>query len=105
MSTVQPSERARRKRFAAEDFTDLDEVADPHTTEDDTHEPLRKRAWEYRWFLLFGVPIGAIAIVILLGYTWHLVPELLTNRYVQAIVGLAALVGTTAFLADRRRMA
>ncbi|PCR88699.1 hypothetical protein [Natrinema ejinorense] len=91
------------KRFTTGNHPDVEDVADPHTTEDDTHTPLRERAWEYRWFLVLGVPIGLAAIAVLIGYTWHLIPDILGNRYVQLGSLFLTVIGVTAYLADRRR--
>ncbi|WIV68247.1 hypothetical protein [Natrialbaceae archaeon AArc-T1-2] len=57
-----------RKRFTTDEFRDIDEIADPHTTEDDTKEPISakiKRNWK---FLAVVVPIGLAAVGILIGY-------------------------------------
>lgn len=91
------------KRFTTGDHRDIEDVADPHTIEDETHEPVWTKAKRHWKFLLLGVPIALAAVAILIGYTWHLVPELLGNRYVQIGAGLAAIIGTTAYYADQRR--
>ena len=93
-----------RKRFTTGNHPNIEDISDPHTTDDETHEPLRKRAWEYRWFLALGLPIGIAAVFILIGYTWHLIPELITNRYVQLGGAFVATVAGSAYFADRRRM-
>lgn len=91
------------KRFTTGDHPDIEDVADPHTTEDDTHTPLRERAWEYRWFLVLGLPIALAAVAILIGYTWHLIPDIVGNRYVQLATLFLGAIGTSAYLADQRR--
>ncbi|WP_337653272.1 hypothetical protein [Halomontanus rarus] len=103
-STTHASTGTRdQKRFTTGDHADVEDVADPHTIEDDTHEPLRKRLWKYRWFLVLGVPIAFAAIAILLGYMWHMIPEIASNRYVQLGVAFLSTIGLTAYFADNRR--
>lgn len=102
--TVKTEPSDQKKRFTSGEHPDLEDIADPHTLEDDTGRDWGKTIKSHWKFLAIVGPIAAASVLILAGYFWYLVPEIVTNRYVQALTFLATLVGVTAYVADRSRL-
>lgn len=93
------------KRFTTGEYTDLEDISDPHTTRDETRDPIRKKIRRNWWMLFLGIPLAIISFAIVFTYSRHLYPELVGNRYVQ--VGVVGITWTAivAVMADRRRQA
>ncbi|EMA45229.1 hypothetical protein [Halobiforma nitratireducens] len=103
MTAAQASTQGKQ-RFASDTQIDIEDVADPHTLEDDTREPIGTKIKRHWKFLAIAVPIGVAAIAILIGYTWHLVPTILGNRYVQLAGAVAAIAGGSAYAGAQWRL-
>lgn len=100
-ATGQPQDR---KRFGTGDYPDLEDVADPHTLEDETHESILERAKTHWKLLAIVVPLAIIAAVVGAGYVWHLVPQLLGNFWFQLASAFAIAIGAAAYATNQWRL-
>lgn len=101
-----PVQHQPRNRFAPEEARDLEDVADPHTTADDSQSTLRERVVDNKWyvaFLILVLPFGVAGVGLLVGYSWFLLPEFFGNRRVQLTLGALTIMALAFVGGDRRR--
>lgn len=104
MSASSPAATRNRTRFPnTEDAQLPEDISDPHTNSDNSDRGLSTKIrgnWKY---LLIAVPVGLAAMVIFLRYFLELGVNILANPWVQRGSAVAAIAGTAAYAADRRR--